>query len=152
MERRCTHVLNEQSHLANFAIWGVTFWPTVERSRAYVLNVINVIKSFSKGGTLRKHIMIHSREKPHKCAKCHSVMLAILGGTFWSTINRSRKHEIVPSLFLPLWNRPTLSVQRDFVDKGQIDQCLGDILRQRGAMVLQMFMQAFRNVTSAPPK
>ena len=45
-------------------------------------------------------------------------------------------YEIVPFLFLPLSNRPTLSVQRDFVDKGQIDKFLGDILRQRGAMVL----------------
>ena len=151
MERRCTHVLNEQSHSANFPIWGVTFWPTVERSHAYVLNV----ESYSVKLELWESTSWFTVERSHTNvpnATSHSVMLAILGGTFWSTINRSRKHEIVPSLFLPLWNRPTLSVQRDFVDKGQIDQCLGDILRQRGAMVLQMFMQAFRNVTSAPPK
>ena len=94
MERRCTHVLNEQSHSANFPIWGVTFWPTVERSRAYVLNV----ESYSVKLELWESTSWFTVEGSHTNvpnATSHSVMLAILGGTFWSTINRSRKHEIV---------------------------------------------------------
>ena len=72
-------VLSVESHSVKLELWESTSWFTVERSHTNVPN-----------------------------ATSRSVMLAILGGTFWSTINRSRKHEIVPSLFLPLWNRPTL--------------------------------------------
>ena len=62
-----------------------------------------------------------------------------------------------------------MSVQRDFVDKGQIDKFLGDILRQRGAIVggvkkkvsrlgktsfkkKRNFMKKFQKTVTPPPR